>query len=323
MLSRMTAQALPRTDRIAEIVTTAELLRAGWRKDQIRDYTRRGGLLAVRRGVYAEGAHARKLLSLKGGAELLAIGAASALAGAGADAVVSHQSAACLHKIPLVGRRDLTVHLTRPPGARRHAPEGIRVHTAELAPDHRTDTLGLLVTTAARTVIDLARTLPFRAGVVAADSALHQRLATKDDLQAVLAFCSRWRGVTTAAAVIAFADRRSESPLESIARVVFRDCGLPPPKLQALIGPADVAARVDFLWEQYRTVVEVDGAIKYADPTRARAQLERDEWLRSLGYEVVHFTWEEITTMPELVATKIRTAFRRGELLATAYRTAG
>jgi hypothetical protein len=33
---------------------------------------------------------------------------------------------------------------------------------------------------------------------------------------------------------------------------------------------------------------------------------------------VVHFTWEEITTMPELVATRIREAFRRGVLLTAA-----
>jgi hypothetical protein len=174
------------------------------------------------------------------------------------------------------------------------------------------------VTTAARTVVDLGRTLPFRAGVVATDSALHLRQATVEELQSVLAVCCRWRGAAKAADVLGFADWRSESPLESIVRVVFRDCGLPPPKLQALIGTADEVARVDFFWGQYRTIVEVDGAVKYADPLRARAQLERDSWLRSLGYEVVHFTWDEITTMPDFVATRIREAFRRGALLAGA-----
>jgi hypothetical protein len=178
------------------------------------------------------------------------------------------------------------------------------------------------VTTAARTVVDLARTLPFRAGLVAADSALHQRLATKDELLSVLGSCTRWRGISVAADVVAFADGRSESPLESIARVVFRDGGLPPPKLQALIGTAEEVARVDFFWDKYRTIVEVDGAIKYADPAKAIAQLERDAWLRSLGYEVVQFTWEEITTWPEMVVARIREAFRRGTLLAAARRTA-
>ncbi len=272
--------------------------------------------MTVRRGIYADGPHARKLLTFPDGEQLLAVAGAVALCGA--DAVVSHQSAAYLHKISLVGRRDPAVHLTRPLGAGWRGAAGIRQHCAGLPAEHVTQHLGLSVTTAARTAIDLARTLPFHAGVVAADAALHRRLATKDELESVLAACSRWRGAAIAADVTGFADGRSESPLESIARVVFRNCGLPPPQLQALIGTADEVARVDFFWAQYRTIVEVDGAVKYADPLRARAQLERDSWLRSLGYEVVHFTWEEITTMPEFVATRIRDAFRRGALLAAA-----
>jgi very-short-patch-repair endonuclease len=272
--------------------------------------------MAVRHGVYADGDHARKLLTFPDGEQLLAVAGASAMLGA--DAVVSHQSAAYLHKISLVGRQASAVHLTRPLGAGWRGATGIRQHCAGLPAEHVTQHLGMSVTSAARTTIDLARTLPFRAGVVAADSALHQRLTTKDELQSVLCVCSRWQGAAIAAAVISFADKRSESPLESIARVVFRDCGLPAPKLQALIGTADDVARVDFFWDQFRTIVEVDGAVKYADPMRARAQLERDSWLRSLGYEVVHFTWDEITTMPEYVATRIREAFRRGPLLAAA-----
>ncbi|HXZ66934.1 MAG TPA: DUF559 domain-containing protein [Streptosporangiaceae bacterium] len=315
-----TTTPMPRTTRIAGIVTTAELRAAGWRDDEIRASTRRGDLMAVRRGVYADASRGRKLLTFTDGEQLLAVGAAAALAGP--RAVVSHQSAAYLHKIDLVGRHDPAVHVTRPPGAGWHGATAIRQHCAALPAGHVTDLLGLRCTTAARTVLDLARTLPFRAGVVAADSALHQRLATEEELRSVLAACSRWRGATIAADVIAFADSQSESPLESIARVVFRDQGLPPPKLQALIGTAAEVARVDFFWAKYRTIVEVDGALKYADPQRARAQLERDAWLRSLGYEVVHFTWEEITTMPEVVATRIRAAFRRGTLLAAAGRAA-
>jgi very-short-patch-repair endonuclease len=318
ILIHMTARPIPHTGRIAGMVRTSELASAGWRQDQIRSGAKRGDLVPVRRGVYAVGQHGRKLRSLKGGEMLLAIGAAAALASADGRAVVSHQSAAYLHDIDLVGRPEPLVHMTRPPGAGKHGPAGTRQHSAALPAEHVTVDMGMLVTTAARTVVDLARALPFRAGVVAADSALHQRMATKEGLLAVLASCAHWPGVSTAADVVAFADRRSESPLESIARVVFRDCGLPPPQLQALISTADDTARVDFLWDKYRTIVEVDGAVKYADPMRARVQLQRDSWLRSLGYEVVHFTWEEITTMPQLVATRIREAFRRGTLLGAA-----
>jgi hypothetical protein len=321
ILGLMNLRSVPRTGRIAGIVTTAELIAAGWRQDQIRARTQRGDLLPLGRGVYADGPEGRKIRSLAGGDELLALAAATTRAGPGA--VVSHQSAAYLHKIALLGRKDpAAVHLTYPPGRGWNGRGGLRLHSASLPAGHVTEVLGLPLTTAARTVVDLARTLPFRAGVVAADSALHQRLATKDELLSVLGTCSRWRGTSVAAGVIAFADSRSESPLESIARVVFRDGGLPPPKLQALIGTAEDVARVDFFWDFCRTIVEVDGALKYADPARAIAQLERDSWLRSLGYEVVHLTWEEITTRPDMAVAKIREAFRRGALLAAARRAA-
>jgi predicted transcriptional regulator of viral defense system len=215
----MNRQLVLRTERIAGIVSTAELVALGWRQDQIRASTRRGELLALERGIYADGPRGRKVRSLSGGEELLALAAAMTRAGPGA--VVSHQSAAYLHKIALLGRKNATaVHLTYPPGRGWNGRGNLRLHSASLPAEHVTDVLGLRVTTAARTVVDLARTLPFRAGLVAADSALHQRLATKDELLSVLGSCTRWRGISVAADVVAFADGRSESPLESIARVV-------------------------------------------------------------------------------------------------------
>jgi very-short-patch-repair endonuclease len=109
----------------------------------------------------------------------------------------------------------------------------------------------------------------------------------------------------------------AESVLESIARVVFRDCGLPPPELQVWVGGAEVVGRVDFLWRRFWTVAEVDGLMKYRNPAQAVMQLERDKRLRDAGYEVVHFSWQEITENPAYVATAMRSAFKRG------YRPAG
>ncbi len=111
---------------------------------------------------------------------------------------------------------------------------------------------------------------------------------------------------------VAQADARPESVLESISRVAFHEQGLPPPVLQAWVGDAEeMIGRVDFLWRDHRTIGEADGAIKYADPSRARAQLWRDARLRQAGFEVVHFTWDEIIHEPGQVAATIRAAFRR------------
>jgi hypothetical protein len=174
------------------------------------------------------------------------------------------------------------------------------------------------LTSVPRTVIDLARVLPFGEGVAVADSALHARLTSKAELAAVIAVCARWRGLQRAREVAEFSDARSESVLESLSRAVFHQFGLPPPDLQVWVGDDDeVIGRVDFLWRRYRTIGEADGALKYQTPARARTQLERDARLRAAGYEVVHFTWPEITRVPAQVVDAIRVAFSRGALLGS------
>src|SRR5215469_1657634 len=314
----MSALKLPEMRRIASIATTAELLAAGHSERQIETLVRNGALIRIGRGVYADGARGREILKLKDGHQLL--GLAAALAVVGPSSVASHQSAAYLHSIDLLGKPGAAV-VTCPPERGRRGRTGIQVHAVTLPDEQVTTVVGLRVTTPARTVIDLARTLEYRAGVVTADSALHRKLVTKPDLEAVLVACSRWRGARRAAEVIEFADGRAESALESIARVAFRDCGLPPPELQVWLGgTSDPIGRVDFYWHKYWTIAEVDGAFKYAGldgPSRARQQLRRDMLLREDGFEVVHFTWDQINDSPEQVAASIRAAFRRGIRNAT------
>lgn len=295
------------------IYTTATLLRRRSR-EEIRSLTTRGVLIRAGRGVYLRARDARELAGTPDGDHLLRAVAALGLSRPGA--VISHRSAALAHGIDLIGDTAV-VSITARPDRHRRSAANVHVYTTPLPTAHVTWRHGLPVTTPARTVIDLARTLPLAEGVAAADSAIHKRLTSKRELRAVLVAAPRRRGNALAAAVVELADGRAESPLESIARVAFRNCGLPPPDLQVWLPPyQERIARVDFYWEEYKTVAEVDGAMKYEDPARAKAQLRRDKKLREAGYEIVHFDWREITTSPELVAASIRAAFRRGGLLS-------
>jgi Protein of unknown function (DUF559) len=207
------------------------------------------------------------------------------------------------------------VTLTAPKGTRTggFARFGVTCHMAELPAAHLTRSYGVPATSPARTVIDIARTAPFMAGVVVADSALRERYASKVELGRVLADCPRWPGSARAAAVVDFASRLAESVLESCARVTFSELGLPPPELQVTIFGREhtMIARVDFLWREQWVIVEADGLLKYDSGQDAIRQLERDRRLRDLGYEVVHFTWKELFNDPEGVARRIREAFRR------------
>ncbi len=290
-------------------MTTAELLAVGRSKGQIQTLVRRGKLIPVMRGVYVRADLARKVKKLPAGEYL--IRAAAALAATRPTAVVSHESAAKLHELDQIGEPSNCVTLTGRPDGGRRGKDGVRMFSTALPAKYVTAIYGVPVTTVARTVIDVARTSSFQAGVVVADSALRERKTSKTELRRVLAECRQRYGSARAAQVVQFADSRSESVLESIARVAFRDFGLPPPDLQVWLGGDDVIGRADFYWRQFKTVVEVDGGLKYADPGRAKAQLRRDRQLREAGFEVLHFDWNEVTTMPGQVAASILAAFER------------
>src|SRR5215471_17343204 len=310
----MTMAHMSGSSRLAGVMTAGELAAAGVSRGQLHRLVRRGAWLRLAHGVFAPA----ELVAAEAGdrARQHAVQAAAALAGISSVAAVSHHSAALFHGIDLLGRPpEETVALTGPPGStsRRTCRAGIRIHIAALPDGHVVVRHGMLVTSVARTVVDLARASSFRAGVVAADSALRNRQTSKADLGLCMTACARWPGIQNARRAVAFADGRAESVLESISRVAFADLGLPRPDLQAWVGDEEeVIGRADFLWRAYRTVGEADGAVKYADPARAMAQLERDARLRAAGFEVVHFTWQDITRTPDEVMARVRTAFRRG-----------
>ncbi|HVT70079.1 MAG TPA: DUF559 domain-containing protein [Trebonia sp.] len=274
----------------------------------LRSLTSSGDMVRMRQGVYAT----RNAVAWAGtdATRLHVLRVLAARATVGRHAVASYHSAALLHRLHLLKSLPGTVTLTLPPDRpwNRARPADVVFHSAELPAGHLTKLYNLPVTTAARTVVDLARTLPFTDAVVVADSALHQDKTTKAELSEILGTCSRWPGVKQARRVVEFADERAESPLESAARVVFDSCGLDPPELQAGIFTPNGAFRVDFLWPAHRVIAEADGLMKYNNRRDYIKQLERDRHLQDAGYKVVHFTWKELFDTAHVVIGRIRRA---------------
>ena len=299
-------------DRFARILTTARLNAGGVPDARIRRLVRRGVLVPVGHGAYVR---AKDVGGDQAGEHALRVAAVLAIARPGPAG--SHRSAALIHGLDLLApwRPDGVITVTRPVGlGSGTGPAGVHVHVAALPGEHVTMRSGVRVTSVARTVVDLARTSPFRDGVVVADSALRNGQTSKDELLSVVADCAKWPGIRRARMVVDFCDGKSESVLESISRVAFRDHGLPAPELQVWVGGEEtgVVGRADFLWRRHQTIGEADGAVKYADPNRAISQLRRDAALRRAGFQVVHFTWYEINKVPHQVAASIWEAFRRG-----------
>lgn len=310
----VTQRNFPDAIRKSFVGSSAHWRATGVTANQMRSLIRSGLLTQVRRGVYAT-KHAMDIAAKDPSqAHALHVAAVRVAVGvtAGNDVVASHHSAALLHGLDLLKEAPGTVvALTRPPVMRSRSREtsGVLFHAAELPDEHVTRQYGVPVTTVARTVIDLARTLTFMEGVVVADSALRAQMTTKAELTRVVDFCGRWPQIEQARQVVAFSNGLAESALESCARVTFDKFGLEPPQLQVNVHGVAFIARVDFCWAAHRTIAEADGLAKYVEKADILAQFRRDRLLRDAGYKVVHFTWRELFETPEVVIGRIRKAF--------------
>ena len=80
-----------------------------------------------------------------------------------------------------------------------------------------------------------------------------------------------------------------------------------------------VIARVDFFWRRYNVIAESMGCSSTTAAKGLSPNFKRDRLLREAGYEVVHFTWQELFSDPVRVAGRIRAAFERAIRLSRGY----
>ena len=281
----------------------ATAITLGWTDGALCRAVRSGRLIRPRHGLYCRPEHADS-------PALGAVAAARACRGS----VVSHRSAALLHGVPLLGTAgDRRPGLTLPPRSTGDV-KGALLHRAQLWPEDIVDVDGTPVTSVARTVADLARSSPIATSVVAADAALHRGLVTRAEIDDVLRRCWIWPGIRRAWRAVPVIDAPSESPLESVSRLVIEWLGLPAPDLQAVVLARGVSflARVDFYWPEFGVVGEADGAVKYADRSVLFAEKLRQEALEQLGLVVVRWGWQEVSRRPHQLRARLESAFERG-----------
>jgi hypothetical protein len=281
----------------------------GWSDDELSRLVRSGELARLRRGAYVD----RTLPDDVADRHRLLVTAT--LAGLRRPAVVSHQSAAVLLGMPLWGVPLDRVHITRRPRAANDTGRLLRCHVARLRDDEVVDVEGVPVTGPVRTALDLARSLPHEAAVVALDAALRRKALDHDVLRSRLLDIAGTPGSRSAARAVAFADGRSESVGESRSRVVLCRWKLPPSALQFEIGDGKggLLARTDFAWEEHRLVGEFDGRVKYGrllrpgeDPGDAVFREKvREDAIRDEGWGVVRWTWSDLHR-PDRVAARVR-----------------
>lgn len=169
------------------------------------------------------------------------------------------------------------------------------------------------ITSPIRTCLDLARAGTAFDGVAALDQVLGDamRAGGTDALaraQSIVADAmsraSGSSGIGRARDAADAATGLAESPAESIALLWFRIFDIEGVSQQAVLrDPSGTfVARVDFLITQpsgRRTVIEVDGALKYRAPTMKGGnplfeEKQREDRIRRLGLGVVRLTWSDL-----------------------------
>ncbi|WP_338836621.1 hypothetical protein [Gordonia polyisoprenivorans] len=243
----------------------------------------------------------------------------------------SHQSAATLLGIPLLDKDTSTVHFTSPTSGR--ITERLVVHQSRIIPDDLIDVDGILVTSIARTVCDVAREGSFRQALCALDSGLFQgrKRGVPVDVAACAAAMRRQHGIAVLRSALPLADDRSESIGESLSRgVMVESRSVPRPELQVEVVVADGSMkRCDFGWRdaegRVRVVGEFDGRFKYHRLSAASghrlaedviyAEKLREDAIRDCGIVVVRWTWQELRD-PQAFVRKLLTALRRAGLVS-------
>ena len=286
--------------RMDDIVLTRALLSQGYDPEELARMLRNGTMTRIRRGAYMRATDQDGDESTNAKHRRLILATVPQL---DPRAVLSHGSAALLHGLPTWTEATARVHITRSRrgGARRRAL--VEVHGAPFDAADLTLVDGLKVTSLNRTVLDLARTLPWEQAVAAGDRALALGL-TRAELSDGLQRMRGWPGVGSARRTVGFLEVRSESAGESVSRVRIYEAGLPSPvpQMEIFDSSGRFVARVDFGWEEKRTIGEFDGKAKYGELLKPGqtprdavvAEKWREDLLRDLGWRVVRWMWADL-----------------------------
>lgn len=270
-----------------DLVGWQELVRRAGSPARARRWVREGLWWRVFRHVYAP-------CTVDDGRELRAAALRLALP----DGVaLSHRAALWVLGLDVLGAG---LDVTAPRGRRVKARPGVVPHTAAL-PDHELcEVGGLLVVSAARAVVDVARAEPLVEAVAVGDAVLRAGAATAEQVAAAVEDAFGLRGVLRARAVLPHLEPRSETPMESRLRMRF-----------VLGGIEGIEVQTDFYDDEghlARSDLHVRGVLVEYDGREAR--LDKDVFVRerrrqnriaAAGLELRRFTAADYYVRPAAV----------------------
>ena len=139
------------------------------------------------------------------------------------------------------------IHVLNPEGHQIRSSDGLAVHRRDGAPLATVG--GRSATAPSWTAVEVARALPRPRALATLDAALRSGHCDRASLEHAVLKQSGRRGIVAARQLTFLADARAESPMESEARLVMLDGGVPAPVLQhEVIDARGRLRRLDFAW---------------------------------------------------------------------------
>ncbi|OZM78745.1 hypothetical protein [Pseudonocardia sp. MH-G8] len=209
------------------------------------------------------------------------------------------------------GPRNAPAEVTVPDlGQRTHA--GLVVHRSRLLPGEITEVNGVRTTSPLRTAYDLARRGDLVERVVAVDRLANVHGFSPDLLLHFTARNRRARGNELIAEVLAHAERRAGSPMETRLRMLIVQAGLPRPEAQWVVQDENsrTAVWLDLAWPDRRIGIEYEGE-GHTDRDQVLRDIGRYTGLVDKGWRIYRYTKLEILRQPGLVVGQLGRAWQR------------
>lgn len=218
-------------------------------------------------------------------------------------------TAAAVHGFDTEATTDL--HVLNPRGRRLRSADGLVVHRRAGAP--LTVVADRPVTTPAWTAIEVARGLPRPRALATLDAALRSGTSGLADLRQALNRQAGRRGVVTVRELLGLASPLAESPMESEARLVMIDGGLPLPVLQYQVTDLQgYTWRLDFAWPELRVGAEYDGVDWHSGPEAFLRDRRRSAALQDLGWVVVPIVAGDVRYRRVELVRRLEMRLKRG-----------
>jgi hypothetical protein len=202
------------------------------------------------------------------------------------------------------------LHVLNPNKHQIRPADGLVVHRRDGAP--LVTIAGRPVTAPAWTAVEVARALPPGRALATLDAALRSGHCDPATLaKAAYAQAGR-RGIVKLRRLIALADARAESPMESEARLVMIDGGLPAPILQhEIIDSGGRLRRLDFAWPDAMVAAEYDSETWHTGSAALRRDREKLAAVQDLGWTVIPILADDVRRRPQLLIRRIDGHLRR------------